>query len=219
MLARYPLALRRCSMLPRQHVLRASGVEAQCALARYFHATPTSQQSEQVAVLEKDPSLIKVAFRQRLSQEREKALLGGGQNRIDKLHARGSLTARERVQLLFDDGTFQELDQLKTHRCTEFGMEKMHIPGDGIVIGHGLVDGKIVYAFSQDFTVFGGSLSETHAQKMMKVMNMAMRVGAPVIGLNDSGGARIQEGVDSLGGYADVFQANVDASGVIPQIR
>lgn len=219
MLARYPLALRRCAMLPRLNVLRISGVEAQRASARYLHATTLRQQGEQVALLEKDPSLIKAAFRQRLSQEREKALIGGGQARIDKLHARGSLSARERLDLLFDDGTFQELDQLKTHRCTEFGMEQTHIPGDGIVIGHGLIDGKIVYAFSQDFTVFGGSLSETHAQKMMKVMNMAMRVGAPVIGLNDSGGARIQEGVDSLGGYADVFQANVDASGVIPQIR
>ncbi|KAI2489465.1 Carboxyl transferase domain [Fragilaria crotonensis] len=153
-----------------------------------------------------------------LADERENAILGGGEKRIRKLHDRGSLTARERLELLFDEGTFAELDQLKAHRCVEFGMDKLHIPGDGIVTGHGLVDGKLVYAFSQDFTVFGGSLSETHAQKMMKVMNMAMRVGAPVIGLNDSGGARIQEGVDSLGGYADVFQANVDASGVIPQI-
>lgn len=167
-----------------------------------------------------DPSVIKAAFRERLDQERERALLGGGQKRIDKQHNRGSLTARERMDLLFDPGSFHELDQLKAHRCTEFGMDHpdQHIPGDGIVIGHGLVNGRVVYAFSQDFTVFGGSLSETHAEKMMKVMTMALRVGAPVIGLNDSGGARIQEGVDSLGGYADVFQANVDASGVIPQI-
>jgi Carboxyl transferase domain len=188
----------------------------------YFHTSKWMQSSQAQQELQskpRDPSLIKGAFRQLLAEERQKALLGGGIKRIEKLHARGSLTARERLELLFDAGTFQELDQLKSHRCTEFDMDKSHIPGDGIVTGHGLVDGKLVYAFSQDFTVFGGSLSETHAEKMMKVMTMAMRVGAPVIGLNDSGGARIQEGVDSLGGYADVFQANVDASGVIPQIR
>jgi len=184
-----------------------------------YHGT-TSIQSTAVDPTFTDPSLIKSQFRELLAKEREEALMGGGQRRIDKIHARGSLTARERIELLFDQGTFQELDQLKAHRCAEFGMDddKNHIAGDGIVTGHGLINGRIVYAFSQDFTVFGGSLSETHAQKMMKVMNMAMRVGAPVIGLNDSGGARIQEGVDSLGGYADVFQANVDASGVIPQI-
>jgi hypothetical protein len=189
----------------------------------HFHDTSKWMQSavakQDPQTIPRDPSLIKGAFRQQLAEERQKALLGGGVKRIEKLHARGSLTARERLELLFDVGTFQELDQLKSHRCTEFDMDKLHIPGDGIVTGHGLVDGKLVYAFSQDFTVFGGSLSETHAEKMMKVMTMAMRVGAPVIGLNDSGGARIQEGVDSLGGYADVFQANVDASGVIPQIR
>lgn len=199
-------------MATRQQTVRIAAVEAR----RCFHPSPTLFQSEAV---EHEPSLIKAAFREQLAQEREKALLGGGERRIDKLHARGSLTARERIELLFDDGTFQELDQLKAHRCTEFGMDDVNMPGDGIVTGHGLINGKIVYAFSQDFTVFGGSLSETHAQKMMKVMDMAMRVRAPVIGLNDSGGARIQEGVDSLGGYADVFQANVDASGVIPQIR
>lgn len=203
--------LRRSVQLARHHARRGvAGVEAQ----RCFHAT-----SRTSATRETEPSLIKAAFREQLAEERAEALLGGGKARIDKLHARGSLTARERVELLFDDGSFRELDQLKAHRCTEFGMEKVRVPGDGIVTGHGLINGKVVYAFSQDFTVFGGSLSETHAQKMMKVMDMAMRVGAPVIGLNDSGGARIQEGVDSLGGYADVFQANVDASGVIPQIR
>jgi propionyl-CoA carboxylase beta chain len=186
---------------------------------RAYHTTPTIT-SVVVDPTFTDPSLIKSKFREQLAQERQKALMGGGQERIDKLHGRGSLTARERIELLFDDGSFHELDQLKAHRCTEFGMGALanHIPGDGIVTGHGLINGRVVYAFSQDFTVFGGSLSETHAEKMMKVMNMAMRVGAPVIGLNDSGGARIQEGVDSLGGYADVFQANVDASGVIPQI-
>lgn len=176
-----------------------------------------------------DPSLRKKAFRQRLEQQRAQALLGGGTARIEKQHKRGSLTARERLELLFDDGTFQELDVLKAHRCTEFGMSTEHtggsntttttnFPGDGIVTGYGQVQGQTVYAFSQDFTVYGGSLSETHAQKMIKVMDMALRVGAPVVGLNDSGGARIQEGVDSLAGYADVFQKNVDASGVIPQI-
>ena len=168
-----------------------------------------------------DPSVVKSAFRAQLEKERERALLGGGVARIDKQHARGSLTARERLSLLFDSGTFRELDQLKAHRCTEFGMgssDATRIPGDGVVTGHGLVNGRPVYAFSQDFTVFGGSLSETHAQKILKCMNMAMRVGAPVIGLNDSGGARIQEGVDSLAGYCDIFQANVDASGVVPQI-
>ena len=165
-----------------------------------------------------DPSLRNAAFRDRLAEERSHAFLGGGQARIDKQHARGSLTARERLELLFDTGSFQELDVLKSHRCTEFGMSNQRYPGDGIVTGHGTVNGRTVYAFSQDFTVFGGSLSETHAQKMLKVMDMALRVGAPIVGLNDSGGARIQEGVDSLAGYADVFQRNVDASGVIPQI-
>ena len=168
-----------------------------------------------------DPSVIKAAFRSHLESERDRALLGGGQARIDKQHAKGSLTARERLTLLFDSGTFRELDQLKAHRCNEFGMsasDATKIPGDGVVTGHGLVNGRPVYAFSQDFTVFGGSLSETHAQKILKVMDLALRVGAPVIGLNDSGGARIQEGVDSLAGYCDIFQANVDASGVIPQI-
>jgi len=194
------------------------------------HFYSTSQQKQQESTTTKpaaasysetnphDPSILKAAFRERLAQERAQALLGGGTKRIHKQHARGSLTARERIELLFDTNTFHEIDQLKAHRCTEFGMDAKQFPGDGIVAGHGKINGRTVYAFSQDFTVLGGSLSETHAQKMVKVMNMAMRVGAPVIGLNDSGGARIQEGVDSLGGYADVFQLNVDASGVIPQI-
>jgi len=206
------IGLRRGTVVARHHACRVAAVEAQ----RFIHSTSPFLQAE--VPIEQEPSLVKAAFRERLTKERAKSLLGGGQQRIDKLHARGSLSARERIELLFDHGTFREIDQLKAHRCTEFGMEQVHMPGDGIVTGHGLINGKIVYAFSQDFTVFGGSLSETHAQKMMKVMDMAMRVRAPVIGLNDSGGARIQEGVDSLGGYADVFQANVDASGVIPQI-
>ena len=219
--------------------------------------------------------MVKVRFQELLHQERKAALLGGGEKRIKKLHARGSLTARERLELLFDPGTFHEIDQLKAHRCMEFGMDKQNFPGDGVVTGHGTVNGRIVYAFSQDFTVLGGSLSETHAQKskyllllvgvfaagrrrwlvqrsvfwamsiddescnnrhtlrpidslahlfiyllslVVKTMDMALRVKAPVIGLNDSGGARIQEGMDSLGGYADVFQRNVDASGVVPQL-
>jgi propionyl-CoA carboxylase beta chain len=165
-----------------------------------------------------DPAVVKAAFRDQLVLERQKAFMGGGQARMDRQHARGSLTARERLELLFDHNSFFELDQLKAHRCTDFGMEKSQFPGDGVITGHGRVNGRVVYAFSQDFTVLGGSLSATHAQKIVKVMDMALAVRAPVIGLNDSGGARIQEGVDSLGGYADVFQRNVDASGVIPQI-
>ncbi|GER06777.1 hypothetical protein JCM17843_10870 [Kordiimonadales bacterium JCM 17843] len=153
-----------------------------------------------------------------LEDRRAQARLGGGQKRIDAQHARGKLTARERIEVLLDEGSFEEMDMFVTHRCTDFGMEKMSYPGDGVVTGSGTINGRLVYVFSQDFTVFGGSLSETHAQKICKVMDMAMRVGAPVIGLNDSGGARIQEGVASLAGYADVFQRNVLASGVVPQI-
>ena len=164
------------------------------------------------------PAVLKAAFRQRLADTTASALVGGGQARIDAQHKRGKLTARERLALLLDEGSFHEYDQLKTHRCTDFGLDQETYPGDGVVTGHGTVQGRRVFVFSQDFTVFGGSLSETHAQKICKVMEMAMRVGAPVVGLNDSGGARIQEGVDSLGGYADVFQRNVDASGVVPQI-
>jgi Carboxyl transferase domain len=168
--------------------------------------------------LDSDPAVVKTRFVSLLQQENEKALQGGGAKRVARQHARGSLTARERLELLFDPNSFQELDRLKAHRCTEFGMDHQSFPGDGIVTGHGKVNGRTVYAFSQDFTVLGGSLSETHAQKICKIMDQALRVGAPVIGLNDSGGARIQEGVDSLGGYAEVFQRNVDASGVVPQI-
>ena len=153
-----------------------------------------------------------------LDRRREEARLGGGQKRIDAQHAKGKLTARERIELLLDPGTFEEWDMFVTHRATEFGMDKTKLAGDGVVTGWGLINGRMVYVFSQDFTVFGGSLSETHAKKICKIMDMAMRNGAPVIGINDSGGARIQEGVASLGGYADVFQANVLASGVVPQI-
>jgi propionyl-CoA carboxylase beta chain len=155
---------------------------------------------------------------EKLQDLERQADLGGGEERLRKQHEQGKLTARERVELLFDPGTFEEVDKLVTHRCTDFGMEKQIIPGDGVVSGRGLVNGRVVYAFAQDFTVFGGSLSETNAAKIVKIMDMAVRNGAPVIGLNDSGGARIQEGVLSLGGYADIFLRNTLASGVIPQI-
>jgi propionyl-CoA carboxylase beta chain len=143
---------------------------------------------------------------------------GGGRERRERQHAEGKLTARERVERLLDEGTFEELDKLVEHRCTDFGMAEQRIPGDGVVAGYGRIDGRLVYLFAQDFTVFGGSLSETNAQKICKVMDLALKMGAPVIGLNDSGGARIQEGVASLGGYADIFLRNTLASGVIPQI-
>jgi len=153
-----------------------------------------------------------------LEKKRQAANLGGGQKRIDAQHKKGKLTARERILILLDPDSFEEWDMFKEHRCTDFGMADEKIPGDGVVIGYGTINGRLVFVFSQDFTVLGGSLSETHAEKICKVMDHAMKVGAPVIGLNDSGGARIQEGVASLGGYADVFQRNVLASGVVPQI-
>ena len=149
---------------------------------------------------------------------REEAYLGGGQKRIDAQHAKGKLTARERIDQLLDEGSFEEFDMFVTHRCTNFDMEKNKVLGDGVVTGHGTIDGRKVFVFSQDFTVFGGSLSETFAKKICKIMDKAMEVGAPVIGINDSGGARIQEGVTSLAGYADIFERNILASGVIPQI-
>ncbi len=152
-------------------------------------------------------------------QEKEKlAELGGGQEKIDKIHKSGRKTARERIALLLDAGSFVEIDKLVTHRCTDFGMEKNKIPGDGMITGHGKIDGRLVFVFAQDFTVFGGTMSRANADKVIKIMKMAMRIGAPLIGLNDSGGARIQEGVESLAGYADIFYLNTMASGVIPQI-
>ncbi|MBP2299341.1 acyl-CoA carboxylase subunit beta [Azospirillum picis] len=154
----------------------------------------------------------------KLESKRAGARLGGGEKRIANQHAKGKLTARERIDLFLDEGSFEEFDMFVEHRCVDFGMEGQKIPGDGVVTGHGTVNGRLVFVFSQDFTVFGGALSEAHAEKICKIMDQAMKVGAPVIGLNDSGGARIQEGVASLGGYAEVFQRNVDASGVIPQI-
>ena len=168
-----------------------------------------SSQKQQPAKLSK---LAQLHERQRRAEE------GGGAARVEKQHAAGKMTARERIEFLLDDETFQEFDKLVEHRSQDFGLDKQKYPGDGVVTGHGLIDGRKVFVFAQDFTVFGGSLSETHAEKICKVMDLAMKVGAPIIGLNDSGGARIQEGVVSLGGYADIFLRNTLASGVVPQI-
>ena len=153
-----------------------------------------------------------------LKERTGQAELGGGTERINKQHAAGKMTARERIDFLVDEGSFEELDKLVVHRSKDFGLDQQLYPGDGVVTGHGLIDGRRVFVFAQDFTVFGGSLSETHAEKICKIMDLAMKVGAPIIGLNDSGGARIQEGVVSLGGYADIFLRNTLASGVVPQI-
>src|SRR5499433_788310 len=153
-----------------------------------------------------------------LEDKRRAARLGGGERRTEAQHAKGKLTARERIDLLLDPGSFEEWDMFVEHRSFDFGMGEQRIPGDGVITGHGTINGRLVFVFSQDFTVFGGSLSEAHAEKICKVMDQAMQVGAPVIGINDSGGARIQEGVASLAGYADVFQRNVLASGVVPQV-
>ena len=155
---------------------------------------------------------------ERLRRMREESLIGGGERRIEAQHKKGKLSARERIDFLVDEGSFVELDRFVTHRCTDFGMQEQKILGDGVVTGHALVDGRPVYLFSQDFTVFGGALSETHAEKICKIMDQATQVGVPVLGLNDSGGARIQEGVQSLGGYADIFLRNTHASGVVPQL-
>jgi propionyl-CoA carboxylase beta chain len=153
-----------------------------------------------------------------LKERSQQAELGGGAARVDKQHEAGKMTARERIEFLLDEGTFEELDKLVVHRSKDFDLDRQLYPGDGVVTGHGLIEGRKVFVFAQDFTVFGGSLSETHAEKICKVMDLAMKVGAPIIGLNDSGGARIQEGVVSLGGYADIFLRNTLASGVVPQI-
>src|SRR5437868_6085729 len=163
-------------------------------------------------LLDNDP------LRARLKKLEEQAELGGGADRIAKQHKEGKLTARERIDLLLDPGRYIELDKFVTHRATDFGMADKKSPGDGVVTGYGTIDGRQVFVFAQDFTVFGGSLSGAYAQKICKVMDLAMKVGAPVVGLNDSGGARIQEGVVSLAGYADIFTRNVLSSGVVPQI-
>ena len=165
-----------------------------------------------------DEAQLRQAQRKELSRRNAEAELGGGQRRIDRQHAAGKQTARERVEALLDPGSFVELDRLKTHRCTDFDMADQKIPGDGVVTGYGDVDGRQVFVFAQDFTVHGGSLSGAYAEKVCKVMDLAMKVGRPVVGLNDSGGARIQEGVVSLAGYADIFLRNTLASGVVPQI-
>lgn len=154
----------------------------------------------------------------KLIELRNQAKLGGGEKRIEKQHSQGKMTARERIDVLLDEGSFEEMDMFIKHRCTNFGMEKTQFMGDGVVVGHGTIDGRVVYVYATDFTVFGGSMSETMALKICKVMDMAMKVGAPVIGINDSGGARIQEGVGSLAGYSEIFQRNIMASGVVPQI-
>jgi len=153
-----------------------------------------------------------------LDARRDEARLGGGQRRIDNQHKKGKLTARERLELLLDPDSFEEFDMFVKHRSTDFGMDSKHFPGDGVVTGWGTINGRKTFVYAQDFTVFGGSLSKTHAQKICKVQEMAMKNGAPIIGLNDSGGARIQEGVEALAGYTDVFQNNILASGVVPQI-
>jgi len=153
-----------------------------------------------------------------LREKQSRALSGGGSKRIDSQHAKGKLTARERIELLLDEDTFEEIGQLVEHRSHDFGLEREIYPGDGVVTGYGRIDGRLVYVYSQDFTVFGGSLSETHAEKICKIMDLAVKNGTPIIGLNDSGGARIQEGVNSLGGYADIFYRNTLASGVVPQL-
>ena len=153
-----------------------------------------------------------------LDTKNEEALLGGGAKRIEQQHKKGKLHARERVELLLDPGSFEEIGKFVMHRCKDFGLDKEYYLGDGVITGYGTIDGRLVYVFAQDFTVFGGSLSETHAEKICKIMDLAMKNGAPVIGLNDSGGARIQEGVLSLAGYADIFYKNTLDSGVIPQI-
>src|SRR5437763_6538972 len=154
----------------------------------------------------------------RLEKQREAARAGGGVRRVEAQHRRGKLTARERLELLLDPGSFEEWDMFVEHRSHDFGIDEQRIPGDGVVTGYGTVNGRLVFVFSQDFTVFGGSLSEAHAEKICKIMDQAMNVGAPVVGINNSGGARIQEGVASLAGYAEVFQRNVMASGVVPQV-
>ena len=154
----------------------------------------------------------------KLASKREEARIGGGQKRIDIQHSKGKLTARERIEVLLDPGSFEEYGLYVEHRCADFSMDDKKHPGDGVVTGQGTINGRLVFVYSQDFTVMGGSLGEAHARKICQVLDRAVQVGAPVIGMNDSGGARIQEGVDSLGGYGEIFQRNIDASGVVPQI-
>src|SRR5215216_1686826 len=184
-------------------------------MARIVHNSPPSASQTMKPEPVEDTQGSKL---DRLLKLKSRAQEGGGPARVERQHEAGKWTARERLEFFLDEGTFEEFDQLVVHRSRDFGLDKQLFPGDGVITGHGLVDGRRVFVFAQDFTVFGGSLSETHAEKICKVMDMAMRVGAPVVGLNDSGGARIQEGVVSLGGYADIFLRITLASGVVPQI-
>ena len=212
------ISISRLASLARSSALKSGSsrytqIAARAISSTHFPRSTASNSSELVT-----PVILKKHFRDKLASANEQALMGGGEKRIVKQHEKGKLTARERILLLVDEGSFKEYDQLKSHRCTDFGMDKEKYPGDGVVTGFGTIHGRPTFIFSQDFTVFGGSLSATHAQKICKIMDKSMTTGIPVIGLNDSGGARIQEGVDSLGGYADVFQRNVNASGVVPQI-
>lgn len=200
--------------------MRRCAVPRLQSLQRSIRAVPVCRTSSVLRRFATSSTTLatKKPFAERLDNLRNEALLGGGQARVDAHHAKGKLTARERVEVLLDPGSFTEYDMFVEHRCVDFGMDEKKTPGDGVVTGEGTINGRPVYIFSQDFTVFGGSLSETHAEKICKIMDKAMLTGVPVIGLNDSGGARIHEGVASLAGYAEVFQRNVLASGVIPQL-
>src|SRR5437899_4941909 len=180
--------------------------------------SPKAEPPGGISSVERSQRLAERNARDKLAALDAQAELGGGQERIDKQHEEGKLIARERIELLLDPGSFVELDKFKVHRCDDFGMQDKKILGDGVVTGYGMIEGRQVFVFAQDFTVFGGSLSGAYAEKICKVMDLAIKVGAPVIGLNDSGGARIQEGVESLAGYADIFLRNTLASGVVPQI-
>ncbi|XP_024123985.1 propionyl-CoA carboxylase beta chain, mitochondrial [Oryzias melastigma] len=214
MMAAFGVARSRCGLI---NSFRGSfGVLAQVK----YGATPALAPQSHVQRVCRWYSVSHLSVKERIEKKRKAALIGGGQKRVDAQHKRGKLTARERVELLLDPESFMETDMFVEHRCSDFGMEQdtNKFPGDSVVTGRGRINGRLVYVFSQDFTVFGGSLSGAHAQKICKIMDQAMTVGAPVIGLNDSGGARIQEGVESLAGYADIFLRNVLASGVVPQI-
>src|SRR5215467_14411323 len=185
-------------------------------MAAHWRDSRNTRPAVETSTLAREDTMHEII--RRLEEKRDAARQGGGRRRIEAQHAKGKLTARERIDLLLDPKSFEEWDMFVEHRSTDFGMGDQRIPGDGVVTGHGTINGRLVFVFSQDFTVFGGSLSEAHAEKICKIMDQAIKVGAPVVGLNDSGGARIQEGVASLAGYAEVFQRNILASGVIPQI-
>src|SRR5215467_13295576 len=185
-------------------------------MAAHWRDSRNTRPAVETSTLAREDTMHEII--RRLEEKRDAARQGGGRRRIEAQHAKGKLTARERIDLLLDPKSFEEWDMFVEHRSTDFGMGDQRIPGDGVVTGHGTINGRLVFVFSQDFTVFGGSLSEAHAEKICKIMDQAIKVGAPVIGLNDSGGARIQDGVASLAGYAEVFERNVLASGVVPQV-